>query len=124
MLRTPARHGPASSPPSLPCVVGRARRENHPLFFLSSARARRAALTSGAREGRGSAVWMKGCWRGGQQGEQGKEMEMDAGLTFNKSCALARFSGSTLRAKAKKSRKTGVRFCSSLISGVPLVAMR
>ncbi|KAI7341003.1 hypothetical protein KC340_g74 [Hortaea werneckii] len=45
-------------------------------------------------------------------------------LTFNRSCALARFSGSTLRAKCKKSLKTGVRLCSSLMAGVPLVAIR
>jgi hypothetical protein len=44
--------------------------------------------------------------------------------TFNKSCADALFSGSTLRAKLRKSRKSADSLYSGLISGVPLVAMR
>lgn len=43
--------------------------------------------------------------------------------TLRRSCALARFSGSTFRAKYKKSRKTADRLFSSLMVGVPFVAM-
>ena len=44
-------------------------------------------------------------------------------LTRNRSLALARLSGSTLRAQYRKSLNTSDMFCSSLICGVPLVAM-
>lgn len=44
--------------------------------------------------------------------------------TFSKSWAEALFSGSTFNARCKKSRKTGVKLCSSLIVGVPFVAIK
>ena len=55
---------------------------------------------------------------------ENKGMQEVLKLTFNKSCAEALFSGSTFSARCKKSLKIVERLCSSLMVGVPLVAIR
>lgn len=46
------------------------------------------------------------------------------GHTISKSCALALFSGSTLSAKLKKCLNVWLKLSTSLMSGVPLVAIK
>lgn len=90
-----------------------------PFLRRSSARAFLADSTSGARVLSGSAVLMNGCC-------SCQSLSKNRGLvqlTTKRSWALARLSGSTLSEKPKKSRNMGVRVCSSLIVGVPLVAI-
>ena len=92
-----------------------------PFLRFSSALAFLADKTSGASVFKGSAVWMNGCYS--SLAYNATEVYGTVELTTNRSCALARLSGSTLSENAKKSRNTGESWCSSLIVGVPFVAM-
>ena len=91
-----------------------------PRCCFSWARLRRADFTSGANAANGSAVWMNGCYSTVSNESFTRKEE----LAFSKSKAEARFSGSTFRARFRKSLKTELRICSSFIFGVPFVAIR
>ena len=91
-----------------------------PFWAFSCARAFRAERTRGASCMRSAHCFIKSCC---MMLENLYRRDVYK-LTRNKSWALALFSGSTFKAKYKKSLKTGLNACSSLIAGVPLVAIR
>lgn len=90
-------------------------------WAFSWARELRAERTRGASWIRSAHCFMKSCCVRLAKIRMCRRIRR---LTRNKSCALALFSGSTFSAKYKKSLNTGLKACSSLIAGVPLVAIR
>ena len=100
--------------------AGMARLGQLPRWARSWALLSLADLTSGAKLESGSHVCMKGCWKG----QSSSCIRDGQSLTCSRSCALALFSGSTFKAKYRKSLKTEDRLCSSRICGVPYLAIK